>query len=98
MASAHSREIVEDELKSVQRHATAKAAHKKLTGTVTQKGRVITVRDVRASFQAKEESALQKAEAAAQRAINALQRQKDLEHKKELGRLKKFWDVLKTTN
>ena len=33
-----------------------------------------------------------------QRAINALQRQKDLEHKKGLGRLKKFWDVLETTN
>ncbi len=54
--------------------------------------------DVKASFQAKEESELQKAEAMAQRALNAPQKQKDLEHKKELGRLKKFWDVLKTTN
>ncbi len=59
---------MEDELKSVQRHATAKAAHKKLTGTVAQKGGVITVGDARASFQAKEESELQKAEAMAQRA------------------------------
>ena len=98
IASAHSRQIVEDELKSVQRHASAKAARKKLNGTVAQKGGVITVGDVRASFQAKEESELQKAEAMAQRALNALQKQKDLEHKKELGRLKKFWDVLKTTN
>ena len=89
---------MEDELKSVQRHTTAKAARKKFTGTVAQKGGVITVGDVRASFQAKEESELQKAEAMAQRALNALQKQKDLEHKKELGRLKKFWDVLKTTN
>ena len=40
---------------------------------------LITVGDVRASFQAKEESELQKAEAMAQRAINALQKQKDLE-------------------
>ncbi len=54
--------------------------------------------DVKASFQAKKESELQKAEAIAQRALNTLQKQKDLEHKKELGRLKKFWDVLKTTN
>lgn len=98
IASAHSREILEDELKSVQGHATAKAARKKLGGTVAQKGGVITVGDVRASFQAREESELQKAEAAAQRAISTLQRQKDLEHKKELRRLKNFWDVLKTTN
>ena len=85
-------------LKSVQRHATAKAARKKLTGMVAQKGGVITMKDVRASFQAKEERELQKAEAMAQKAINALQKRKDLEHKKELGRLKKFWDILKTTN
>ena len=98
IASAHSQQIVEDELKSVQRHATAKAARKKLMGTVAQKGGIITVRDVRAFFQVREESELQKAEAAAQRAINALQRQKDLEHKKELGRIKKLWDILKTTN
>ena len=98
IASAHSREIVEDELKSEKRHATGKAARQKLTGMVAQKGRVITVGDVRTSFQAREESELQKAEAVAQRAINVLQRQKDLEHKKELGRLKKFWNILKTTN
>ena len=61
------REIVEDELKSVQRHATAKAARKKLTGTVAQKGGIITIGDVRASFQAREESELQKAEAVAQK-------------------------------
>ena len=54
--------------------------------------------DVRASFQARDESELQKAKAATQRAINALQRQKDLEHKMGLGRLRKLWDVLKTTN
>ncbi len=89
---------MEDELKSVQRRATAKAARKKLTGTVAQKVGVITFGDVRGSFQAKEESELQKAEAMAQKALNALQKQKDLEHKKELRRLKKFWDVLKTAN
>ena len=65
MAPAHSRQIVEDKLKSVQHHVTAKAARKKLIGTVVQKGGVITVGDVRASFQAREESELQKAEAAA---------------------------------
>lgn len=97
-ASAHSREIIEDELKSVQEHATVKAARKKIAGTVAKKGGVITVGEVRASFQAREQSELQKAEVAAQKAINALQRQKDLQHRKELGRLKKFWDVLKTNN
>ena len=45
--------------------------------------------DVRASFQAK---------AMAQRVLNALQKQTDLKHKKELEKLKKFWDILKTTN
>ncbi len=49
---------MKDKLKSVQRHATAKAARKKLTGTVAQKSGVITVGDVKASFQAKEESEL----------------------------------------
>ncbi len=34
----------------------------------------------------------------AQKALNAFQKPKNLEHKKELGRLKKFWDVLKTNN
>lgn len=97
-ASAHSLEIIEDELKSVQQHATVKSARNKLSGTVAKKGGVITVGDVRASFQAREQTELQKAEVAAQRAIKALQKQKDLQHKKELGRLKKFWDVLKTTN
>lgn len=89
---AHSREIVEDELKSVQHHATAKAA------TVAQKVGVVIVGDVRVSFQAREESKLQKAEAAAQQAINVLKRQKDLEHKMDLGRLKKSWDILKIMN
>lgn len=42
------------------------------------------------SFQAREKSELQKSEAASQRAINALQRQKDLEQRKKLERLKKF--------
>lgn len=27
-----------------------------------------------------------------------LQKQKNLEYKKELGRFKKFWDILQTTN
>ena len=65
---------------------------------VTQKSEVITVKDVRASVQAKKKSELPKAEAMAQRAINILQKQKDLEYKKEVGRLKKFWDIFKTTN
>ncbi len=65
-------QIVEDEFKSVQRHATAKAVRKKFTGTVMQKGGVITVGDVRVSFQAKKKSELQKAEAIVQKAINAL--------------------------
>ncbi len=90
IVSAHSRQIVEDELKSVQRHVTAKTVRKKLTGTVAQKGGIITVGDVRASFQAKDESELQKAEAMAQRALNSLQKQKDLEHKEELRRFRKF--------
>ncbi len=89
---------MENELKSVQCHATKKTARKKLTGTVAQKGGVIIVGDVRVSFKAKEESELQKAEAMVQKAINALQKQKDLKHKKEFGRLKKFWDIFKTTN
>lgn len=56
---------MEDELKSMQCHATAKAVCKKLIGTVAQKDRVITMGDIKASFQAKEESELQKAEAIA---------------------------------
>lgn len=41
---------MEDELKSEQRHATVKSARKKLTGTVAQNGRVITVGDIRHLF------------------------------------------------
>ena len=47
---------MEDEFKSVQRYATTKAACKKLMGTVAQKNGVITVEDVKASFQVREES------------------------------------------
>ncbi len=54
-----------------------------LTRTIAQKNGIITMRNVRASFQTKKESKLQKA-------INVLQRPKDLEYKKELRRLKKF--------
>lgn len=54
---------MENELLSKQRHLTAKAAHKKLIKTIAQKGKVITVEDVKASFYAKEESKLQKVEA-----------------------------------
>lgn len=46
--------------------------------------------DVKAFFQARKESELQKAEAAAQRTIKALQEQKDLENKYELEKFKKF--------
>lgn len=98
IASAHSRQIVEDELKTVQHHATARTVCKKFTGTITQKDGVITVGDVRASFQVKKKSELQKAKVVVQRVLDALQKQKDLEHKKEPGRLKKFWDILETTN
>ena len=89
---------MEKKLKSIQCHATAKIARKKLTETVAQKGGIITIGDIRASFQAREESELQKVEAAAEKAINALQKQKDLKHKKELRKFKKFWDILKTMN
>lgn len=37
-------------------------------------------------------------QAAIQKALNVLQKQKDLEYKKELGRFKKFYNVFKTTN
>lgn len=66
------RKIVEDKLKSVQRHAATKAAQKKLIGKVAQKDGVITVKDVRVSFQAKKENELQKVKAAVQKALNAL--------------------------
>lgn len=70
---------MEDELKSVQHHATAKAA------TVARKVGVVIVGDIRVSFPAREESKLQKAEDAIQQAINALQRQKILSVKRILG-------------
>ncbi len=43
-------------------HGVAEAARQKLIGTVAQKGGVITVGDVRASFQAREESETRKAQ------------------------------------
>lgn len=50
IATAHFREIVEDELKSVERNALEKAAREKLPASVAKKGRVITAGDVRVSF------------------------------------------------
>ena len=50
ISSAHLRQIVEDELKSVKRHATPKAERKKLIGTVAKKSGVITIRDVKFFF------------------------------------------------
>ncbi len=88
MPLLHSWQIVEDDFKSTQNHITTKAERQKLNETVAKNCMVITLVDIRVSFQARGKSKLQKA-------INLLQKQKDLEHKKELGRLKKFWDVLK---
>lgn len=33
-----------------------------------------------------------------QKTLNILQKQKNLEYKKEFGRLKKFWDIFKLTH
>ncbi len=82
-------QIVENKLKFLQWYLPAKTVFKKLIGTVAKSG-VITVKNGKVSFQAREKSELQKSEAASQRAINALQRQKDLEQRKKLERLKKF--------
>ena len=51
---------------------------------------LINVRNVKVFFHAKEESELQKVEAAAQKTINTLQKEKDFKHKKKLERFKKF--------
>ena len=90
IASTHSQRIVEEELKSVQRYATAKAVRKKLIRAVAKKSGIITLEDIRAFFSTKEKSELQKTKPTAQKTINALQKQKDPEHKKKLERLKKF--------
>lgn len=52
-----------------------------------------------AVFQGRKDCELKKAEVAAQILIvKCAGKKKDVEHKKELGRLKEFWNVLTTTN
>ncbi len=82
MTLANLQQIVEDELKSIQRNSTTKNACKKPIETVVQKDVVITMKNVRGTFQAKKKSELQKAETTAQRTINTSQKQEDLEYKK----------------
>ncbi len=89
---------MKDELKPIQGHAIAKSEYKKLIGTVPKEDEVSILENISASFQVKKKCELPKTEADSQRTINALQRQKDLTHKKKLERLKKFFDVLKITN
>ena len=46
---------MKNEFKSIQRYITVKVVYKKFTKTILQKSAVITVRDIKVSFQVKEE-------------------------------------------
>ena len=82
--------IAERDLEITHREAIARAARKKLTGRVAQKGGVITVRDVRAKVTKRVETEVEKAR-------RALERAEAAELKKENARIaahKKLWKQL----
>lgn len=72
--------IAERDLEITHREAIARAARRKLTGRVAQKGGVITVRDVRAKVTKREETEVEKAR-------KALERAEAAELKKENARI-----------
>ena len=82
--------IAERDLEITHREAIARAARKKLTGRVAQKGGVITVRDVRAKVTKRAETEVEKAR-------RALERAEAAELKKENSMIaahKKLWKQL----
>ena len=82
--------IAERDLEITHREAIARAARKKLTGRVSQKGGVITVRDVRAKVTKRVETEVEKAR-------RALERAEAAELKKENARIaahEKLWKQL----
>lgn len=89
---------MKDEFKSIQYYTTAKIIYKKLTITVVQKSEIITIRNIKAFFQVNKGSELEKVDVIAQKVINALEKPKNLKHKKEFKKCKKFWNIFKTTN
>ncbi len=71
ITNAHSHEITERDLTAVQKQAVAKAARKKLDGKVAQKGGVVTVGQIRAKIQTRDNEEGVKAQLALDRAIAA---------------------------
>ena len=82
--------IAERDLEITHREAIARAARRKLTGRVAQKGGVITVRDVSAKI-------TKRAETEVEKAMRALDRAEAVELEKENARIaaqKKLWKQL----
>ena len=80
---AHSYTLVARQLKNMQEYAIARRARKSLSGTVAQKGGVITIHDVRAKEEVVYQNDVRKAEAALIRAQKATR--------------KKIWDRCKVS-
>ena len=90
MASAHAQQLAERDLLTSARASIAKAARKKLAGTVAQSGGVITVRDVRAKITKRHKNKVEKAQKVLHRAkAAALKKQQVIDNAE-----KKLWKVL----